>query len=113
MGLSFDRDRRECFETRVEADSLPGNDALKLVVLEELLDEFAVGETYTKREVNATLGEYFTDHVTVRRELVNFGYVHYDNTANEYAVVKRELSEADVRERSRLERHARDLGVLE
>ncbi|MDH5018687.1 DUF2087 domain-containing protein [Halobacterium rubrum] len=113
MALSFDRDWREFFETRVEADSLPGNDALKLVVLEELLDEFEVGETYSKAEVNATLGEHFGDHVTVRRELVNFGYVHYDNTTNEYTVVKRELSEAEVRERTRLERHARDVGVLE
>jgi hypothetical protein len=113
MGLSFDRDRRTYFEQRVDADSMPGNDALKLIVLEVLLDEFEVGETYTKREVNDVLGEYFTDHVTVRRELVNFGYVHYNNTENEYTVVKRELSAADVRERTRLSRHARDLGVLE
>jgi hypothetical protein len=113
MALSFNRDRSEYFETCVEADSLPGNDALKLIVLEALLDEFEVGETYSKAEVNATLGDYFTDHVTVRRELVNFGYARYDNTENEYTVVKRELSEADVRERTRLSRHARDLGVLE
>lgn len=113
MALSFDRDRREYFRQRVDADSLPGNDALKLVVLEELLDDFEVGETYTKREVNDVLGEYFTDHVTVRRELLNFGYVRYDNTANEYTVRRRELDEADVRERTRLARHARDVGVLE
>jgi len=113
MSLSYDRDRREFFEKRVAADSLPGNDALKLVVLEALPDEFEVGETYSKTEVNAILGAYFTDHVTVRRELVNFGYVHDDNTANEYTVVKRALAASDVRERTRLARHAHDLGVLE
>ncbi|MBP1987390.1 DUF2087 domain-containing protein [Halolamina salifodinae] len=113
MALDFDRDREAFFEKCRESDSVPGNSALKLVVLEELLDrEFETGETYTKTEVTERIGEHFAEPIHLRRELVNFGYVHYDNRANEYEILTRTLSEEDVRENGHLTRHAKDLGVL-
>jgi ArsR family transcriptional regulator, arsenate/arsenite/antimonite-responsive transcriptional repressor len=45
------------------------------VVLEELVKAFDVTQTYTEREVSITLSEYHDDFATLRRELVDFGYM--------------------------------------
>lgn len=114
MALDYDRDREAYFEKCRESDSMPGNAALKLLVLEELLGrEFESGTTYTKTEVTERIGEHFAEPIHLRRELVNFGYARHDNRENEYEIRTLELSEADVRANGHLERHAKDLGVLE
>ena len=114
MGLEFDRNREEFFEKCVESGSFPRNDALKLIVLERIMaNEFRNGEVYTKAAVNEKVAAYFEDVELVRREFVNFRYLQYDNRANEYTAMKKSLSEGDVREISRLERHARDIGALD
>ena len=114
MALDFDRDREAVFEKHRRNDSMPGNSALKLLVLEELLDrEFTAGETYSKDELTERIGDHFDEPIHLRRELVNFGYARYDNRTNEYEIRTLKLSEADVRENGHLERHAKDLGVLE
>lgn len=112
MAVNYDRDPEEFFEQRLESGRLPKNDALKQIVLERLVDRFD-DTTYAKTEVNEMLGDDFDDHVLVRRELVNFDYLSYDNTENTYEVRKRTLTEEDYRTNTRLERHARDLGLLE
>jgi hypothetical protein len=113
MTLDFDRDRETAFEKHRRNDSMPGNSALKLLVLEELLDrEFEVGEVYEKDEFTRRIGEHFDEPIHLRREFVNFGYVRYDNRESEYEVRTLELTEADVRANGHLERHAKDPGVL-
>ncbi|WP_254863226.1 DUF2087 domain-containing protein [Halovivax gelatinilyticus] len=113
MDLQYDRDADEYAAACLERGRLPRNDALKQIVLARVIDRFDVGETYEKSAVNDVLSVDFDDHVLVRRELLNFGYVSYDNTENTYTVVKTELSESDYRNNTRLERHAKDLGLLE
>jgi len=113
MGLEYDRNRDEIIDEWQRKEGLPGNDALKLVVLERIMTEFEAGVVYTKDEVDAVIQDRFDDHVTVRRELVNFGYMGYDNRANEYEVRTHELTEEDVREISRLEHHAEAIGLLD
>lgn len=113
MDLDYDRDPDDYYETRLESGRLPKNDALKQIILERLVDRFDDDTTYTKSAVNEILSKEFEDYVLVRRELVNFRYLKYDNTANTYEVWKRELTEKDYRNNTRLERHARDLGLLE
>jgi hypothetical protein len=44
-------------------------------VLEALLPRFAPGRSYPEREVDAILKEVFADHCTLRRALVDFGYL--------------------------------------
>jgi len=113
MDVEYDRDPDEVVASSLEGGQLPRNDALKQIVLERLVEKFEVGETYEKRAVNDVLAEHFEDYVLVRRELVNFGYMRYDNTANTFEVRKTELSEQDYRENTRLRRHAEDLGLLD
>jgi hypothetical protein len=114
MELEYDRDTDAFFERCVDQGTFPRNDALKLVVLERILEEsFTVGETYEKSTVNERLEPYHEDYILLRRELVNFGYCRYDHLTNEYTVETAELSESDIRSISRLERHARSLDLLE
>lgn len=115
MALDFDRDREAFFEKHRRNDSLPGNSALTLIVLEELLarEGFEIGETNSKAEFTERIGKYFEEPIHVRRELVNFGYARHDHKANDYTIHTLELDEADVRANGHLERHATELGVLE
>lgn len=113
MGLSYDVDREAFFEKCQQSQSVPGNDALKLVLLERILEEFEAGVVYSKSEVDERIRRHFDQHILLRRELVNFGYLRYDNRANEYRVERLELTEADVRETDRLRRHAEDVGALD
>jgi hypothetical protein len=114
VSLDFDRDREAFFEKHRRNDSVPSNSALKLIVLEELLDrEFTGDETYSKAELTDRIDDHFDRPIALRRELVNFGYARHDNRENTYTIRTLELSEADVRENTHLERHATELGVLE
>lgn len=113
MDIEHDRDQEEFFDNCVESGRLPSNDALKQLVLERLVREFEEQRIYDKAAVNDSLHPFFDDYVLVGRELVNFGYLSYDNTANTYEVRKTELPESDYRSNTRLERHAKDLGWLD
>lgn len=49
---------------------------LKLV-LEYLWSKFTLGATYTEKQANALLGQWSTlDYASVRREMVDHGYLH-------------------------------------
>ena len=61
---------------------VPGNRAKRLIVLERLALEFDVGRRYSEREVNAILGEFNPDWSTLRRALVDEGFL--DRDQNEY-----------------------------
>ncbi|MFB6194252.1 MAG: DUF2087 domain-containing protein [Halobaculum sp.] len=111
--MEYDRDPDEVYETAVETGRLPRNDALKLIVLERLLDGLAVGDVVTKSELDDRIGDRLSDHPLVRRELVNLGYLAYDNLTNEYEVRRRSLPEAEIRETPRLRRHAADISLFE
>jgi ArsR family transcriptional regulator, arsenate/arsenite/antimonite-responsive transcriptional repressor len=45
------------------------------VVLEELVKAFDEAQTYTERNASITLSEYHDDFATLRRELLDFGYM--------------------------------------
>jgi hypothetical protein len=61
---------------------LPAQRRKRLVVLERLALEFEVGVRYREPEVNATLRRFHDDHATLRRQLVDEGYL--DRSGGEY-----------------------------
>lgn len=114
MPLEFDRDRETVFERCRTNGTVPSNDAVKLIVLERLMEAFEPGEVYHKSAVNEAIRDHFDRQFTsIRRDLVSFGYLSYDNRANEYRVETRSLSESDVRANDWLARHAKDIGLIE
>lgn len=61
---------------------LPAQRHKRLVVLERLALEFEPGRRYREAEVNALLRRFHDDHATLRRALVDEGYL--DRAAGEY-----------------------------
>ena len=61
---------------------LPAQRSKRLVVLERLALEFEPGRRYAEAEVNALLGRFQPDHATLRRLLVDEGYL--DRAGGEY-----------------------------
>ena len=61
---------------------LPAQRAKRLVVLERLALEFDPGRRYDESEVNALLRRFHDDHATLRRQLVDEGFL--DRAGGEY-----------------------------
>ncbi len=54
------------------------------VVLRWLATRFEAGRRYTEKEVNAILTEAHEDYATLRRSLVEFGYMHRERGGGDY-----------------------------
>lgn len=54
---------------------VPSKASKRRVVLERIAIEFQPGIRYPEREVNAIVGRFFTDHASIRRYLVDEGFL--------------------------------------
>ncbi|MBQ7826751.1 MAG: metalloregulator ArsR/SmtB family transcription factor [Clostridia bacterium] len=59
--------------------SLPAQQKKREIVLEKLAERFDPDRTYTEREMNAVILEYYDDFCTVRREMVGLGLMERDH----------------------------------
>jgi hypothetical protein len=57
---------------------LPAQRSKRLVVLERLALEFDPGRRYDEAEVNALVGRFHPDHASLRRALVDEGFLDRD-----------------------------------
>lgn len=55
--------------------NIPAARKQRVIVLQYLLEQFDPRRTYPEREVNELLGQYHEDYATLRRELVDYGYL--------------------------------------
>jgi hypothetical protein len=58
---------------------LPARRAKRRIVLERVALEFEPGRHYDEAEVNVTVGRFFADHATLRRALVDEGFLDRDH----------------------------------
>lgn len=78
VGFGMTDDERDVlarFFTGERLVGLPAQRAKRLVVLERLALEFEVGERYVEAEVNARLARFHEDHSSLRRALVDEGFL--------------------------------------
>ncbi len=61
---------------------LPTKESKRLVVLDHIAQRFEPGERYTEKQVNASLSEIHADTATLRRDMVDFGFL--DRADGEY-----------------------------
>ena len=57
---------------------IPAQRKKRLIVLERLAQEFEPGRSYTEREVNITIADFHDDFCTLRRDLVEEGFMERD-----------------------------------
>lgn len=55
--------------------SIPASRKQRVIVLQYLLEAFEPGREYPERKVNEVLGAFNEDYATLRRELVDYGYL--------------------------------------
>ncbi|NDJ76052.1 MAG: metalloregulator ArsR/SmtB family transcription factor [Chloroflexi bacterium] len=65
---------------------IPTKEKKLLAVLRWLAQEFVPGERYTEFQVNQRLERYYHDYVTLRRELVEFGFLEREPAGRTYWV---------------------------
>jgi len=53
----------------------PPKEKKKLVILREIAGAFQAGRTYTEKEINQILGPIFEDYATLRRYLIEYGFM--------------------------------------
>jgi hypothetical protein len=80
---------------------IPAQRTKQLYVLAEIARRFQPGQIYTEREVNAALKElYAEDHVTLRRLLVDFGFLKRYSASGGAVYTKESSPEAVLAEHS-------------
>ena len=57
---------------------IPAKQSKRLVVLDHIAGSFEVGVRYPEREVNEILGAFHDDYASLRRDLVDFGFLARD-----------------------------------
>ncbi|MEM7288104.1 MAG: DUF2087 domain-containing protein [Actinomycetota bacterium] len=61
---------------------LPTKESKRLVVLDHIAQRFEPGQRYTEKQVNASLSQVHEDTATLRRDMVDFGFM--DRADGEY-----------------------------
>jgi biotin operon repressor len=63
---------------------IPTKQLKLLVVLDWLASQFEAGRTYTEKEVHAVLLQYHEDFASLRRDLIEFGYMRRERGGSKY-----------------------------
>lgn len=56
----------------------------KVVALTKIVEQFEPGRTYTEKEVNGILRDIFDDYVTLRRYLIEYGFLERTRDCRTY-----------------------------
>ena len=67
--------------------SIPAKRKQRVIVLQKLLERFEPGRPYPEKEVNELLRQAHEDFATLRRELVDYGFLVRENGIYEVAAV--------------------------
>ena len=59
--------------------AMPAKRAKRLVLLDHVARQFEIGVHYTELEINAVLREVYDDYVTLRRYLIDEGFLDRDH----------------------------------
>lgn len=64
----------------------PAKEKKKIIVLSEVVKNFSKGKKYSEKEINRVLKRIYEDYVTIRRALVEYGFIERSNDCSAYWV---------------------------
>jgi len=64
----------------------PAKEKKKIIVLEEITKNFSKGKTYSEKEINRVLERIYEDYATIRRALIEYGFMERSNDCSSYWV---------------------------
>lgn len=71
-----------------EIDTIPSKEKKKLILLQHILKRFEMGKHYAEKEVNEILKTVHADFVSLRRHLIEYGFMERSNDGSQYWVKK-------------------------
>lgn len=79
---------KTCLSSRepLRLTAFPKKQKKKIVLMDEVVKQFEPGRTYSEPEVSGMLKEIYGDFTTLRRALVDYGYLGRTDTGSEYWV---------------------------
>lgn len=69
-------------------DTFPSKEKRKLIVLQNIITRFERNKTYSEKEVNEILKSIYNDYATIRRYLIEYGFMNRNKDCTEYRVNK-------------------------
>ena len=66
--------------------SYPAKEKKKIILREEITKNFSAGKRYSEKEVNRILKRIHEDYATIRRALIQYGFLDRSNDCSEYWV---------------------------
>jgi hypothetical protein len=79
-----DEIKRRFFNEDGSLKTMPSKYSLKFYVLKEITYAFKKGQLYDENEVNAILAPIWDDHISLRRYLIDFGFVKRSKDGSSY-----------------------------
>ena len=73
----------------------PAKEKQKFLVLFEIIKAFDVDQKYHEKEVNAILEVIYSDYVTIRRYLIDYGFMQRKTDGSSYWVVEKTQPDND------------------
>lgn len=71
-------------QSPLKLKQMPSKIAKEKVVAARIAQEFEPGRTYNEQEVNAVLKAVYPDYATLRRTLIDFGFLTRSSDGSEY-----------------------------
>ena len=56
----------------------------KIVILRKITEQFSKGKKYSEKDINSILKPIFEDYATIRRYLIEYGFMERTNDCKEY-----------------------------
>lgn len=85
-----DKERKDTIAAYIDENgalkTYPSKEKKKIIVLTEITNNFAKGKTYSEKEINRILQRIYEDYATIRRALVEYGFVERTNDCSSYWV---------------------------
>lgn len=85
-----DKEIRNTIETYMDKNgalkSYPAKEKKKIIILNEIAKNFSKGKTYSEKEVNRILKRIYEDYPTIRRALIEYGFIERTNDCSSYWV---------------------------
>ena len=69
-----------------EISIIPSKEKKKIIVLQHIVKRFEIGKKYSEKEVNEILKTVHADFVSLRRHLIEYGFMERNNDGSEYAL---------------------------
>ncbi|KOP80206.1 transcriptional regulator [Lysinibacillus sp. FJAT-14745] len=67
-------------------ESFPSKEKRKIILLQYIVTKFAVGRKYSEKEVNEILKPIYSDYVSIRRYLIEYGFLDRSDDCTTYWV---------------------------